>query len=181
MAAKPSIDATFAGRRPGKPPLVNVQLDVTLQNPAADARWFLIPDNVPDSGPDDGGVTGVEPHEAKGEGRAVVGHFLGTKGFLAIQVAGGATVKLEKLTVRAWDESGWKGPLKLDVVVAKDVTVGGEPIAAWFGTTNPLSDARVKADVSKATRTKSRMTEDRGEVPVAIVEEAKIPLSIEIK
>lgn len=179
-AANPSVEATFAGRLPGKPPLVTVQLDVTLTNPAKEARWFLFPGSIPETGTDEGGVTGVEPWEASGEGRAVVGQFLGTKGFSAVLVPAGGVVKLSKYPVRVWNESGWKGPLELDVTVAKDVTVGKEPIASWFGA-NPASDAKVSADMSAAKRLKSKHTEDRGEVPVVVKDGTTLPLEIAIR
>lgn len=180
----PAVEITFAGRTPGKPPLVTLLFDVTLRNAESAPRWFVLPLSLPkDAGVEaesDAGVAGVEVFEASGNGRAVLGKFLGTAGFQVVLVAPKAEVKLQRVGISYWQASPRKdlASLPIEVVIAKELTVGGEPAAAWFGTVDPLSGARVSADASAAKRAGSRMTEDRGEVPVVISEDRRVSLEV---
>lgn len=177
VVAGPAVQAVFAGRVPGKPPLMTVQVDVTLRNTEKTPRWFVFPGRLPAT-PDSGsnGVTGVEVYDVSGEGRAILGKFLGTAGFQAILVAAGGEVSIAKLGIPVWHAK--PGPLSFEVIVANEITVGGLPAAKWFGAASPVSDGRASGDASKAKRAGSKMTEDRSEVPVVYSEERRITLDV---
>lgn len=176
--ARPAVEMTFAGKVPGKPPITTVQLDVTLRNAEKAPRWFVFPAKLPLEAIGAGdGVTGVEVFDASGEGRVVLGKFLGTAGFQAVLVAADGEVSLAKLGIPVW-KTGAKGPLAIEVIVASEITVGGQPAAAWFGTASPVSDARASGDASKAKRAASKMTEDRDEVPVVFTEDRRIAIDV---
>lgn len=174
----PAVEISFAAKQPARPPMVNVLVDVTLRNPGKEPRWFVLPTRAP-ANPEEagGGVMGVETYEATGAGRIVLGKFLGTGGFQALLVPAGGEVTLSRLAISSWQPKPLAS-LSFDVVVAKDVTVGAEPIAAWFGADAPESDARARADASKAERLGERMTEDDGEVKVSFTGERRIPVEI---
>lgn len=175
--AAPAVEIAFAGRTPAKPPMGTILLDVTLRNAESSPRWFVLPGQLPKDAEGEG-VTGVEAYELSGNGRAVLGKWLGTAGFQTVLVAPGAEVKLQGVALPVWKATDVKGPLAIEVVIAKDITVGGRPAASWFEKTNPLSDARASADVSKAKRSGSKMTEDRSEVPVVISEDRRVTVEI---
>ena len=177
--ARPAVEATFAGKVAAKPPIVGLQVDVTLRNAEKTPRWFVLPARLPaEAEAATGGVTGVEVFDASGEGRAVLGKFLGTAGFQAVLVAAGGEVKLSKVGIAVWPPASAKGPLAIEVIIAKEITVGGLPAEKWFGATSPVSDARVTGDASKAKRAGSKMTEDRDEVPVVFSEDRRITLDV---
>lgn len=177
--ARPAVEAVFAAVVPGKPPMMTLHVDVTLRNAEKTPRWFVFPGRLPaDEEAANGGVTGVEVFDASGEGRAILGKFLGTAGFQAVLVAAGGEVKLGRLGIPVWRTSSAKGPVAFDVIVAKEITVGGLPAAKWFGATSPVSDTRASGDASKAKRAGSKMTDDRSEVPVVIAEDRRVPLEV---
>jgi hypothetical protein len=178
-ATAPAVEIAFAGRTPAKPPMGTILVDVTLRNAESSARWFVLPGQLPKDAEGEG-VTGVEAWELSGSGRAVLGKWLGTAGFQTVLVAPGAEVKLQRVAIPVWKANDVKGPLAIEVVIAKDITVGGQPAAAWFEKTNPLSDSRASADVSKAKRAGSKMTEERDEVPVVFSEDRRITVEITV-
>jgi hypothetical protein len=181
VANAPAVEATFAGKRPARPPLLNVDVDVTLRNADSSPRWFVLPTYLPESKEDRGGVDGVELHEMSGSGRAVVGKFLGTGGFQAVLLAPGAEVKITKLTVGVWQQGGpLKGALPIEVVIAKDLTVGGEPAEKWFGTVAAASDKQVSGDFSKSRISGSKTTDDHGEVPVVFGGERRVTVDVTV-
>ena len=177
--AGPAVEVAFAAKLPARPPMVNVLVDVTLRNAEKEPRWFVLPLRSPAS-PDEagGGVTGVQAYEATGEGRAVIGKFLGTGGFQVVLVPAGGEVVLSRLAVSSWQPKPLAS-LSFDVIVAKDATVGDRPIASWFGEKAPItSDARARVDASKAQIAGERMTEDEGEVKVTFTEPRSIPVTV---
>lgn len=177
--AAPAVEITFAGRVAAKPPMGTILVDVTLRNAESTPRWFVLPGQLPKDA-EGVGVTGVEAYELSGDGRVVLGKWLGTAGFQTVLVAPGAEVKLQRLAIPVWQGATVKGPLAIEVVIAKELTVGGQPAASWFEKTNPLSDARASGDFAKAKRAGSKMTEDRDEVPVVISEDRRISVEINL-
>ena len=173
--ARPAIEATYVGSVPGKPPLMTVLLDVTLRNAEKTPRWFVFPGNLPaTAATPTGGVTGVEVADASGEGHAVIGRWLGTAGFQTVFVPAGGEVKLGRFGIKIWGMSATAKTLAFDVVIAKEITVGGVPAASWYGTVSPLSDARAVVDVSKGKAAASKMTDDHREVKAVFDEDRRI-------
>ena len=177
--AAPAVEIAFAGKAPAKPPMVTVLVDVTLRNAESSPRWFVLPGQLPKDA-EGVGVTGVEVWELSGDGRAVLGKWLGTAGFQTVLVAPGAEVKLQRVAIPVWQTTPVKGPLAFEVVIAKEITVGGQPAAAWFEKASPLSDSRSSGDASKAKRAGSKFTEDRDEVPVVISEDRRVSVEIAV-
>src|SRR5438552_4159250 len=121
-----------------KPPLAELFLDVVLRNGEGAARWFVLPSALPRRG--EGGVNVLEAQAFEGRGRAVVGRFLGTGGCYALLLPAGAEVRLQRLPIEYWGDPPAR--LRLDLRIATDLAVGGEPARTWFES-DPTSDARV--------------------------------------
>lgn len=177
----PAVEAKYNGVKANKPPSATLLLDVTLRNAEKTPRWFVFPSTLPAS--DDaaeGGVIGVEALDASDKGHLVIGKFLGSAAFQAVLVPAGGEVTITRLGIQTWKGPAIKGPVTFEVLIAKEITVGGEPAAAWFATTVPASDARASGDASKAKYAPSRKTEDRSEVKVVFDEDRRIPLEIAV-
>lgn len=179
--AKPAVEAKYAGVVANKPPSATLQLDVTLRNAEKSPRWFVFPSTLPVSeDAKDGGVIGVEAFDASDKGHLVIGKFLGSAAFQAVLLPAGGEVTISRLGIQTWKGPAIKGPIAFEVLIAKEITVGGEPAAAWFATTVPVSDARASGDASKAKHAPSRKTDDRSEVKVVFEEDRRIPLEIAV-
>lgn len=179
--AKPAVEAKYAGVVANKPPSATLQLDVILRNAEKTPRWFVFPSTLPvREAAADAGVIGVEAFDASDNGHLVIGKFLGSAAFQAVLLPAGGEVSISRLGIQTWEGPTIKGPVAFEVLIAKEITVGGEPAAAWFSTTVPASDARASGDASKAKHAPSRKTEDRSEVKVVFDEERRIPLEIAV-
>jgi len=176
MTVKP-VDMKFVGMEPGRPPLMRLRFDVILHNPAAQPRWFLLPREFDHPAVSGGGVDGVEVAALSGQGRVLLGHFQGTGGTQAVLVPGGATVTMRRLEVLGFDIPD--GPASLEVVVAHDLTVGGEPAATWFPA-DPTAPAGAQVSQDQATAAGSRHTDDRREVPLAFVEDSRVKIDFNV-
>ena len=183
ISNRPIAEMTFREMRWRKPPLVELYFDVVLHNDRTEPLWVLLPSNL---GPESasvgtkGGVDGVEVIAPHGEGRVVIGHFLGTGGFQALLLPAHAEVRLRMFPISYWGEP--PDQLNIEVVTAKRLTIGGEEARTWFKV-NPTSS--VKADVAEIATSSMRMvrsrhTPDRKEVASLIEEdkrfEVKVPL-----
>ena len=144
-----------------RPPLAEVVMDVTLRNQEAAPRWFILPRSLPDDGK--GGVDVLEVSAAEGEGRAVVGRFLGGGGFYGVLLPAGAVVQLKALSFEVWEES--PEVLRFTARVASELSLGGEPARAWFAA-DPTSDSRVAAERYKPLSV--HRTADGKEVPAVL-------------
>jgi hypothetical protein len=160
------VEMKFVGLEPGRPPMMKLRFDVTLHNAAAGPRWFLIPMELQQK-PRTGGVDGVEVFALGGEGRVVLGRFQGTGGVQAILVPAGGTARIKRLGAA------------FDVVVARDLTVGGEAAAAWFGT-DPTSTAKADVTDDKSELVGSRHTPDRREVPLAWTADRTVRVDVHV-
>jgi hypothetical protein len=117
----------------------------------------------------DAGVDGVEAERLLGSGRVVVGRFQGTGGFLAIRVAALGEIHLRGLSIASM---GPPGP-HIEVVIARGITVGGEPAESWFAE-DPTSDVHAEVDAQRPQHLKARHTADRREVPIVVDEERRV-------
>jgi hypothetical protein len=182
FSSRPPVEIKFREMHFGKPPLVYLYFDVTLRNHRPEPRWFLLPNNLPESatGSVRGGVNGVEVFAPHGEGRVVLGHFLGTGGFQALLLPSGAEVRLRLFPISFWGDLPAR--LQVEVVLAKRLRIGDEDAGAWFGV-NPVSS--IKADIAESpehwTRSiSSRSTPDNKEVATLIEEDRRIKLQVSL-
>lgn len=174
----PQVEARLVGRRPGRPPMNRLDLEVVLRNPRSEPRWFVLPKGLPKDGAG-GGVDAVEARAyGGGKGRAVVGEFMGTGGFQGVLVPAGGEVRLRHFPLTYWGQP--PDPLEFDAVVASQITVGGEPASAWFAQ-DPTSDAHVDATDAEGKVLVSRKAPDNKEAPVSLTEESRVKLSISLK
>lgn len=174
----------FRELRMRKPPLVELYFDVVLRNDWAEKRWFLLPSTL---GPGTaalftkGGVDSVEVFAPRGQGRVVLGHFLGTGGFCGLLLPARSEIHLQIFPISYWGDL--PDQLEVEVVTAKRLTIGGEPASAWFGL-NPTSS--VRADITENVWSQNRMirsrhTPDRKEVATRTEEVSRLKLEVSLK
>ena len=180
----PLAEFRFVDEQFAKPPQIRLYFDVKLCNKYRAPAWFLLPSNL---GPDrkslgtNGGVDAVEVFEPHGEGRVIIGHFLGNGGFQALLLRPGAEVHFRRFQISYWGEMPHQ--LETEVVVTKSLKIGGEDARLWFRI-NPLSSRKVEVseDATDAMRiVRTRRTADNREVPVEIGESETVKLQIELK
>jgi hypothetical protein len=176
-ASTPEVQIAFAGEHAERPPLVTVLLDVTLQNPAAAPRWFLIPATF-GSGTDlqGGSVNSAAIRAGRGGGRALVGHFSGQSAFHALLLPAGATVAITHLPVELW-YGARPDALSFEVVIADRFSIGGAPGEAWFGQA-AASDGAVRVAYEALELVSSRSSSSFAEEPVELGGEARVPVTI---
>ncbi len=149
-----------------RPPLVQVLFDVQFRNSNPEPRWFLMPDKLNSPwATGSGGVDGVEVFEFTGKGRAIVGHFHGTQGFLALLVPAGAVLTIRRFTLPMWNEAP-KGKVSIEVVMARSLTIGGEDALAWFKR-DPTSETESDVTTEVGRMLGARATPDRNEVTIS--------------
>jgi hypothetical protein len=178
-----SVEIQFKQMRFGKPPLVELYFDVTLRNSRDEPRWFLLPGNLnreSTSFAAKGGVDTLEAFAPRGVGRVVVGRFLGTGGFQAIQLAAHSEVRLRLLRISFWGDLPAR--VRVEVVTAKRLRIGDEDAASWFGI-NPTSS--VKADIaedatSQARSLSSKSTPDDKELAATFDEDRRFELEVSL-
>jgi len=164
---------------PERPPKSRYFFDVELHNDSDAPAWILLPRVLDRSGlPTSGGVEAVEPVERLSEGRVVIGQFLGTGGFAAIKLPARAYVIVRRLPISSWSDPR-ADTLTLEIARASHVTIGTEPIEAWFAS-DPTSDANVVVDASLVKALPSRRTPDHEELPVTAqdVERLRVTLAL---
>ncbi len=165
------VELTLVGEQPGKPPRVTMLFDVTLHNTASQSRWFVLPALLTVSwDPPKGGVHTLQIYEVTGKGRAVLGKFLGNGGFQALLIPAGGTVTVRELPIALWEEEKPDGPVPVEVIVAKGITLDGEPVESWFPD-DPTSDS--EADVRERKMTGSKNQPNMAEATVVIDEESR--------
>jgi len=182
QSAHPAAEIEFVEMKFRKPPLVELYFDVTLRNSSAESRWFILPSNLgQNQSAGKGGIDGVEVFAPHGKGRVVIGHFLGTGGFHALRLAAGAEVRMRLFPISFWGDP--PDQLEVPVIIAKRLTIGGEPGEAWFGVDH-LS--RGKADIDESAQSQKRFvharrTPDSKEVPTLIGEASRVDVKIALK
>ena len=183
-ASCPLAEFKLVDQQFGKPPLVRLYFEVTLCNKYPTPRWFLLPANLSPNRKSlgtNGGVDAVEVFNPPGQGRAIIGHFLGNGGFHALLLRPGAEVHFRRFEVSYWGEMPQQ--LDVEVIVAKSLKIGQEDARGWFGI-DPLSSRKVEIteNATDAMRiVRSRRTSDNREVPVEIGESESMKLQIDLK
>jgi hypothetical protein len=184
ISPRAPAEITFREMRLRKPPLAELYFDVVLRNDHSGPRWFLLSSNL---GPGTsalltkGGVDTVEVFAPHGSGHVVVGHFLGTGGFYALLLPAHAEIRLRMFPISYWGEV--PDHLQVEVVIAKGLTIGGEPARAWFEL-NPTCSTRADIVESALSYTRiigSRHAPDRKEVRALSEEENRFKLDVMLK
>ena len=184
ISPRPVAEMKFREMRLRKPPLAELYFDIRLRNDRTEARWFLLPSNL-GSGTTSigakGGVDTLEVFAPRGQGRVIIGHFLGTGGFQALLLPPHAEVRLRLFPISYWGDPPER--LRIEVVMAKTFSIGGERAEAWFGS-QPLSS--VKADITENAKSTSRMlrskrTPDDKEVATRIEEDRRLQLMVSLE
>lgn len=172
--AEAPVEMKLSGQRRGRPPQLKLEMDVVLRNTEAQARWFVLPKDLPNPI----GRGGVDVVEAYGYGKdkVVVGRFLGSGGFQAVLVPAGGVVKLRRVPLSFWGDLPDK-PLPVEVLIASDIKIGGEPAQKWFGS-DPTSSKQAEGEGAELLG--SHKSPDGKERPVVITEvrRATIELSL---
>jgi len=142
------------------------------------AKWF---GSATTSIGEKGGVDTLEVFAPRGQGRVIIGHFLGTGGFQALRLPPHAEVRLRRFPISYWGEP--PAHLRIEVAIAKTLTIGGEKAEGWFGG-DPLSS--VRADIAEDATALSRMlrskrTPDNKEVVTALEEDRRIHLMVSLE
>lgn len=177
-----SVEITYCGLKPGRPPLKYMTFNVTVRNSADKAQWFLFPAALydkPVAGRGGAGIDGIELF-SDGEHRVTVVTFLGTMklqadgagGFKGVLLPAGAVVSIRGFGISYWGEPASSLPIK--VVMADEITLGGTPVAQWMG--EPLLSART-AEVKDLVVTASKPTQDMKEVPVEIKKSGELTIA----
>ena len=171
----------FRRMRFGRPPLVYLSFDVILRNDQESPRWFLIPSNLGSGHAaigEKGGIDTLEVFSPRGKGRAVIGRFLGTGGFSALLLRPHAEVRLRSFPISYWGDP--PANLEIEIVIAKELTIGGDKAEHWFGK-SPISC--VKADIAEDAENVMRMrtakrTKDNKEVAPVIEEDRRLRIQV---
>ena len=179
-----ALEIKFRKRRFGKPPLVYLSFDVLLRNDQGSPRWFLLPSNLGSghaSIGEKGGVDTLEVFSPRGKGRVVIGRFLGTGGFNALLLPPHAEVRLRQFPISYWGDP--PNNLEIEIVSAKQLTIGGESAENWFGK-SPMSS--IKADIAEDAESTRRVrtskrTSDNKEVPPLIDEDRRLKLQVSLE
>ena len=183
VSSRPAVEIKFREMRFGKPPLVELYFDVTLRNDGADPRWFLLPKSLSPETTSiaaKGGVDALEVFGPQGTGHVAIGRFYGTGGFQALLLPSGAEVRLRLLPISYWGDL--PKSVQVEILIAKQLTIGGENAEVWFGE-NPASS--VRADIAEradgsARMLHSRHTSDNKEVPTVFEEDRRLKLRVSI-
>lgn len=182
--SQPPMEIKFRQMRFGKPPLVYLSFDVTLLNDQKSPRWFLLPSNLGSGHAaigQKGGVDTLEVFSPRGKGHVVVGRFLGTGGFNALLLPPGAAVRLRLFPISYWGDP--PETLEIEIVVAKELTIGSDKAESWFGN-SPMSS--VKADIAEDAENPMRMrtskhSKDNKEVVPVIEEDQRLRLQVSLE
>ncbi|HEX7664345.1 MAG TPA: matrixin family metalloprotease [Polyangiaceae bacterium] len=118
--------------KPGKPPSKVNTFDVRLHNPGSDKRWLVLPRVFPydakdEPAPGKGTANSLKAEVMSGRGRFVRVTMQGAGGFFAVQVPAHGDVTIHNLKIESWWDTAHK-TAKLDVVVAKGITIDGKPL-----------------------------------------------------
>lgn len=178
-AAVTAIEMKHVGIHRIHPPLAELKFDFALRNDADRARWFLLPRTYDAAArPLDSSSWGVEAYSLIGKGSVSLGEFGGVPGFQAVKLPARAQVTLHNIKVIMGGTLP-TGPLHFEAVISDQVSIGGEPIEAWFES-DPLSDATADVSRDNAKKLGSRQTPDLKDVPVALVGAERHTLSADL-
>lgn len=171
VTSKPvSVGVSVTETKPGRPPLLRLYVDVSIDNPGDAPRWVAIPKQTPFDG-----EGGVDRLELRGQGSALLGTFGGNAGVYALRVAPHAKVTISHLEIGWWRASATAAEVPpLAISVADGLTIDGKPAAAWFGV-EPLAPDGTRFDATAAP-TGAHAAED--EVPLGLTGVVAAPATL---
>jgi hypothetical protein len=129
------VTATSLGLWRGKPPLKIHYFDISLHNPADGPRWLVLPSDFRYAGEtpampvDD--VAELQAFVLAERPRVVMVKGVGAE-LWAVRLPAHGSVRLRRVAI----ESGWEdvpATAELEVIVAKDLTIGGSALDALLG------------------------------------------------
>lgn len=161
------VEISLTIRQYGKPPLKHLMGEVVLRNDRSEPHWFLIPTSLPRD-PRSGGVYKVEVSAISGPQPGVIGYLHGTDAYAAVLLSPHAEVKMHGLQIDYWGEA-LPHALEVQVRIASEVSLGGEPLRQWFGV-DPMNTGRVDGEATYGTRL-SRRTPGDNEVSLLLSDE----------
>jgi len=171
--AMPEVNLTLAARRPARPPLVRLHVDVTAKNRSGEPCWVLVSSRA-GAAAKDGGIDKLERLSA---GATTLGRFLGPAGFYAVALAPGAEIVIANLEIGWWNDPGNSTPPPVEVRAARDVSIGGLAIATWFEGRGAVSGA-VAIDAAHARHTSSMAAPGGGPAGVELIGGRGVPIPI---
>ncbi len=176
----PDIEVIFLTKRPEHPPITGLLFEVTLRNHFDGPRWFMLPSKFSSASEQMGGngVSAVQVFALGGQGRVIVGRFLGAPGFQALLLPAGAELKLRRFPIQFFGKLP-EDSLSMEVVIASQLTIGGEPAEAWFGM-DPTCDLQADVTEDQRQRLGSRHAPDLKAVPVSIGAERRVTLQVNL-
>jgi hypothetical protein len=149
--------------KPGRPPLLTLEAEVSLKNPLLKPVWFILPLNLPET---PGGVDVVEVFTVQGNGKAEVLKMLGTGGFQTLLVPAESEILLKNFHFSFWGDPPSSG-FQINVKTAENILLDGKPLKEFLGT-EPLCDKKVEADFTSAKMHFSFKPANGKEVPYTL-------------
>lgn len=179
MSTEPSVRAHLTGLLDGRPPLVRLVLDVTVRNPGADPRWFLLPDRLAETA-GVGPVNGAAVRLLAGAGRVPMAHFQGRGGFYCLLLPADAEIRVHGLLVDADLDAEFAGPpvgAALGALAGRDLLVGDEPARQWYGS-DPRCDPIADVQAGSGPLIAERWPEELPELAVTLADPHRMPTGI---
>lgn len=172
----PTVEIKFIERILRRPPQSDLLMDVTLHNRYTQPCWFLLPATIDSEPLGQGGIHAVEVSKLGGKGNVILGRLVGTAHLQAFLLPAGAKVKIRRLPIALWEEN-IVDKVQIEVIVASEMTINGEPAQAWFGI-NPMSSQNADVSAEQSRRLNSRNTSNFDEVPLSVVEKERFNLKV---
>jgi hypothetical protein len=172
----PAVEIKYVTQRRQKPPHVKLLFDITLRNHYSLSRWFIIPSNLTTNPMwEKTTADGLEVFELRGSGRSVIGRVLGTGGFQALLLPGGAEIRIRNFPISFWGEL--PQVLSINVVTATQLRIGNQLAETVFGI-SPTSDLR--ADVTEDKQAILSSRDFKNQLPVSMVEAQHFKLNVNL-
>jgi hypothetical protein len=180
----PFFSATSVGVSLSKPPVAVHSLDVVLRNPAAEARWLVLPTMTTMPGETwpspTAQETEVQPFVVSEAPYALVAYGVAGN-FWAVRLPGGGAITLRGLKIEDLTEEV-PAALEIEALLAREITIGGRPLADLVGVP-ALSEtgADAQAPIDAADPRVKPMWHPDGPAPVAIDVERRGRVRVAIK
>lgn len=174
------VAASLQGKLLERPPRVRLLLDVRMRNDAPGSRWFIFPMRLGNEPSQAREIVGASTQWLGPDRQVSIGEFTGVPGFQAMLLPAGGEIRVRGLPVTGQDPDLDAGVITLEVLIARDLTIGGEPASAWFGGDPTCA---VKADVQWSNDQVRSNRDNPGfqGVPASFIEERRLAIPVAIK